>query len=214
MKFWTQKKWLVVGLFFLLIWILPLPAFGEKASIKGVSVQGGNGVWKVSFSVENCFTEKMDEAFKTGIKTVFTFHLNLYQKRKWWRDRKLTSMQFHHSIQYDPIRAEYHVTLEENGSSQVTSDLEEGKRWMAKVKDIELRSSSPMKPGIPIELRIKAELNPVKLPFHLEYLFFFVSLWDFKTKWHVEPLPPPTVKISPRPSSCLRLPTAGRADRC
>jgi hypothetical protein len=190
MKDNTKIRWVMGGLLFLLIWLLPQSGFCEEASIKGVSVQGANGGWKVSFFVENSFTEKMDEAFQTGMKTVFTFHLNLYQRRKWWRDRKLGSMEFHHSIQYDPIRAEYHVTLEENGSSQVTSDLEEGKRWMVKVKDVELQSSSKMKPGIPIELRIKAELNPVKLPFHLEYLFFFVSLWDFETDWHVEPLPP------------------------
>jgi hypothetical protein len=190
MKFRVQKKWLVGGLTFFLIWILPLSAFCEEAYIKGVDVQGNNGVWKVSFLVENCFTEAMNEALQTGIKTDFIFYLNLYQKRKWWRDRKLASMQFHHSIQYDPIRAEYHVTLEENGSSQVTCDLEEGKRWMAKVEGVELRLSSQPKTGIPIELRIKAELNPIKLPFPLEYLFFFVSLWDFETKWHIEPLSP------------------------
>ena len=39
-------------------------------------------------------------------------------------------------------------------------------------------------------LRIKTELEPVKLPLHLEYLMFFVSLWDFETDWHVEALSP------------------------
>jgi len=32
-------------------------------------------------------------------------------------------------------------------------------------------------------LRIKAELDKVRLPLHLEYVFFFVSLWDFETDW-------------------------------
>jgi hypothetical protein len=186
----NKNRWIIRVFLFLLIWLLPLSGFCKEASITGVSVQAAERGWKVSFFVENCFTEKMDEAFQAGMKTVFTFHLNLYQRRKWWKDRKLASMEFNHSIQYDPIRAEYHVTLEENGSSQVTSDLEEGKRWMAEVKDVELQSPSKMKPGIPIELHIKAELNPVKFPFHLEYLFFFVSLWDFETDWHVESLPP------------------------
>jgi len=47
-----------------------------------------------------------------------------------------------------------------------------------------------MKPGALTYLRIKAELDPIKLPLHLEYLFFFVSLWDFETDWHVETLSP------------------------
>jgi hypothetical protein len=66
----------------------------------------------------------------------------------------------------------------------------EAKTLMSKVKGFKIRSLSPLKPGIPAYFRIKAELDPVRLPLHLEYLFFFVSLWDFETDWHVEPLPP------------------------
>jgi len=55
---------------------------------------------------------------------------------------------------------------------------------------LEIRPTPPLKSGIPIYLRIKAALDPVRLPLHSEYLFFFVSLWDFKTDWHIEPLPP------------------------
>jgi hypothetical protein len=60
---------------------------------------------------------------------------------------------------------------------------------MSKVEELEVRSSSPLESKIPTYFRIKAELDPVRLPLHLEYLFFFVSLWDFKTDWHIEPLP-------------------------
>ncbi len=190
MKHGIKKRWVVGTFTFFLIWTLPLSAFSQEASVKGVSVKGANGAWKVGFHVENCFTERMEEAIQTGIKTVFTFYLHLYQKRKLWKDRKVASLRFQHTIQYDPIRGEYQVTHEENGSSRTTSNLQEAKNWMAKVEEVEVRPSSPLKPRIPTELRIKAELDAVKLPFHLEYLFFFVSLWDFETRWHVEPLSP------------------------
>lgn len=190
MKYRIQKRWVLGGLTLLLIWILPLSAFCQKASIRDVSVKGTDGVWKVGFYVENCFTEKMKEAIQTGIRTTFTFYLNLYQKRNWWKDRKVATVEFHHTIQYDPIRGEYQVTLEENHSSLVTSNIEEAMVLMATVKEVEIRPSSPLKPGIPTQLHIKAELDPVRLPLHLEYLFFFVSLWDFETDWHIETLPP------------------------
>ena len=189
MKFWNQKRCIIGGLTFLLILIFPLSAFCQKASVKEVSLKASNGAWKVSFYVEDCFTEKMEEAIKTGIRTTFTFYLCLYQKRSWWKDRKVTSIEFHHTIQFDPVRGEYHVTLEENQGSLVTSNFEEAKGFMATVKGVEIRPSSPLSPGTPTQLRIKAELDPVRLPFHLEYLFFFVSLWDFETDWHIEPLP-------------------------
>ena len=185
-----KKKWVVGAFTFLLIWILPLSAFCEKASIKEVNAKGTDGVWKVSFFVANCFTDKMDEAIRSGMKTAFTFYLQLYQKRKILKDRNLVSMEFRHTIRFDPIRGEYLVTFGESQSSRVTSNLEEAKRWMTKVEEVEIRSPSQLKPGTSTELRIKAELDPVKLPFHLESFFFLVSLWDFETKWHVEPLHP------------------------
>jgi hypothetical protein len=153
-------------------------------------VKGTNGVWKVSFEVENCFTERMEEAIRSGIRTTFTFYIDLYQKRSWWKDRKVDSVEFHHTVQYHPIQKVYQVTLRENRSSLATSSLEEAKKLMARVKELEVRSSSPLKPKAPAYFRMKAELDPVRLPLHLEYLFFFVSLWDFETDWHHEPLPP------------------------
>jgi hypothetical protein len=68
--------------------------------------------------------------------------------------------------------------------------LEEAKRLMSKVNELEVRPVTPLKSGTPAYFQIKAELDPVRLPLHLEYLFFFVSLWDFETDWHNEPLPP------------------------
>jgi len=190
MKWGIQKRWIVVGIAVLLIWLFPFSAFCQKASIKEVNVKGTNGDWKVSFDVENCFTEKMEEAIQSGIQTTFTFYINLYQKRDWWKDRKVASVEFHHTIQYHPIQKIYHVGLEENPAPLSTSSLEEAKKLMSKVKELKIRPSSPLVPGVPTYLRIKAELDPVKLPLRLEYLFFFVSLWDFETDWYIEPLRP------------------------
>jgi hypothetical protein len=189
MQLRMHKKWIAGGLVFLLLWFLPLSAFCQKASIKDVNVKGMNQVWKVSFDVENCFTDNMEEAIQSGIRTTFTFYIRLYQKRSWWRDRKVTSIEVRHTALYQPIQKVYQVKLGEEHPPLAVSSLEEVKKLMSKVKDLEIRSSSPLKPGVPAYFRIKAELDPVRLPLHLEYLFFFVSLWDFETDWHLEPLP-------------------------
>jgi hypothetical protein len=190
MRHRIQNRWIIGGIVFLLIGIFPLSAFCQKASIKDVNVKGTKGVWKVSFDVEDCFTEKMEEAIQSGIRTTFTFYIQLYQKRSWWKDRKIASVEFRHTVQYHPIQKVYQVKLAENHSSLGASSLEEAKKLMSKVKEFEIRSSSQLDPGVPAYFRIKAELDPVKLPLHLEYLFFFVSVWDFETDWHIEPLLP------------------------
>jgi hypothetical protein len=177
------------GIAFFLILIFPLTAFCQKAAIKNVHVSGGNPAWRISFDVENCFTEKMEEAIQSGIRTTFTFYINLYQKRSWWKDRKVASAEFRHTVQYHPIQKVFQVKLGEGRTYQMASSMEEAKALMSKVRQFEIRSSSPLNPGVPSYFQIKAELDPVRLPLHLEYLFFFVSLWNFETDWYLQPLP-------------------------
>jgi hypothetical protein len=190
MKSRIRKIWVTGGIACLLLLCLPIQAFSQKASIQEVQVKGTHGNWKVSFSVDHCFTEKMEEAIQTGMATAFTFYLHLYQVRTWWKDQKVASLQFQHTIQYSPLQGEYQVTLGEKGVTKVTQSFEEAKRWMAKVEETEIKPSSKLNPNLLSYLRIKAELDPVKLPLHLEYLFFFVSLWDFQTDWHIETILP------------------------
>jgi hypothetical protein len=190
MEWGVQSRRIIGGIVLLSVLIFPLSAFCQKAAIKDVNVKGGSGAWKVSFNLENYFTEKMEEAIQSGIQTTFTFYIQLYQMRGWWKDKKMASAEFHHVVQYHPIQKVYQVTLEENHSSAVVSSLDEAKKLMSGVKEFEIRSSSPIEPGVPAYFRIKAELVPVRLPLHLEYLFFFVSLWNFETDWRLEPLPP------------------------
>jgi hypothetical protein len=190
MRHKSHSIWMIGGILFLLILIFPLPAFCQKASIKDIQVKRASEVWNVSFDVDNCFTEKMEEAIQSGIRTTFTFYINLYQKRRWWKDRNLASIEFRHTVQYHPIQKVYQIKLGEDLSPLAASSLEEAKKLMSKVKEFKIRSSSPFEPGVPAYFRIKAELDPVRLPLHLEYLFFFVSLWDFETDWVIKPLPP------------------------
>lgn len=185
-----QNIWATGGIFFLLVLIFPLPAFCQKATIHDIQAERADGVWKISFDVKNCFTEKMEEAIQSGIPTTFTFYINLHQKRGWWKDRKLASVELRHTVQYHPIQKVYQIKLGDDHSARAASSLEEAKKLMSSVKEVSVRSSSPMEPGVPAYFRIKAELDPVRLPLHLEYLFFFVSLWDFETDWAIQPLPP------------------------
>ena len=185
-----QPIWIIGGILLLLALIFPVPAFCQKAAIKDIQVKPTDGVWMVSFDVEDCFTEKMEEAIQSGIPTTFTFYIHLQQKRGWWKDRKLASVELRHTVQYHPIQKAYQIKLGEDHSVLAASNLEEAKKLMSRVKEFRIRSSSPMEPGIPAYFRIKAELDPVRLPLHLEYLFFFVSLWDFETEWVIQPLPP------------------------
>ncbi len=188
MRHKSQTAWLIGWVLFLSVPIFPLPGFCQKAAVQDIQVKRANEILEVSFDVENCFTEKIEEAIQSGIPTTFTFYIDLHQKR-WWKDRTVASVEVRHTVQYHPIQKVYQIKLGENPSALSAPSLEEAKKMMSRVRDLRVRPSSPLEPGVPAYFRIKAELDPVRLPLHLEYLFFFVSLWDFETDWAIQPLP-------------------------
>jgi hypothetical protein len=57
---------------------------------------------------------------------------------------------------------------------------------MADLSGVPVASLETLKSNEYYEIDIKAKLDKVRLPLHLEVVFFFVSLWDFETDWHRE----------------------------
>lgn len=186
--FW--KRW---GFFFLIFSLgvgFPSWAFSQKATIQEVTARKVENGWKVSFVLADGFTEKTEEAIESGVETILTFFLEVYQKRSWLWDRKVGAFRFHHTLRFDPIRSEYQVTLGETGESFFTATLAEAKRKVARVEEVEVPLSSPVTSRAALELRIKAQVDSIRLPFPLEQILFFVSLSDVETDWFVHPLQP------------------------
>jgi hypothetical protein len=50
--------------------------------------------------------------------------------------------------------------------------------------EIEIKPSPHLTEGVVYKLGLKAELDTIKLPFFLDYILFFVKLWDFETDWY------------------------------
>jgi hypothetical protein len=158
-------------------------AQGEEAIIEGLHIARGKGSLSVSFSVKNCFNQKMEEAIKAGIPTTFNFFVKLYKKRPLIWDNKIAARRFRHKIVYDTLKDTFRIWLEEKDKEIQIQDLEEAKRYMQRVELFPVIQGRELKKGT-YELAIKAELDPVKLPLRLECILFFLSLWDFETDWY------------------------------
>jgi hypothetical protein len=157
-------------------------AISTEASIEDVTIEL-NGQMEVSFSVTNCCTGKLEEAIRSGVPTTFTFRIKIYLVRSLWPDKKVASLKFKHSIKYDNITKEYQFHFEENKHNLSVKDFEEAKAIMAKVNGVKLLPTNRLVKGRKYYLDIKAELDPVRLPFGLENIFFFLSFWDVETDW-------------------------------
>ncbi len=186
-----SKRSLVGILILLFAAAYPLSlAQGEEAIIEGLHIARGKGNLSISFSVKNCFNQKMEEAITAGIPTTFNFFVKLHKNRL-IRDKKIAAHRFRHKIVYDTLKDTFRIWLEEKGKEIQVQDLEEAKRYMQRVEVLPVIQGRELKKGT-YELSIKAELDPVKLPLRLECILFFLSLWDFETDWYHQ-----TVRIEP-----------------
>jgi hypothetical protein len=171
---------LAIGILFLLSWSR---AWAEDTFIDGFTIQRNNGILAVSFFVQNCFNEKMEEAIRAGVPTTFNFFVHLRKPRFLIWDKKIAKHKFTHTVAYDNIQKDYKVTLQESGKEIRADTLEAAKEQMARVDSFPVVAHGVLDGGR-YRLDIKAELDPVKLPLRMEFVLFFVSLWDFETDWY------------------------------
>ncbi|SHE46823.1 protein of unknown function [Desulfacinum infernum DSM 9756] len=156
----------------------------NKADIADLAVYPDPPNLKVRFRIDNCFNDEMMEAIKSGVPAVFRILVVLEKEGLPLLRDRLVDVSFEHSIRYDTLHGQYHVKLTEHPSTTLTTkDFEKAKKWMSEVEDVPVIPLWRLPKGQEYQVRVKAELSKVQLPFFLRYVFFFVSLWDFETDW-------------------------------
>ncbi len=160
-------------------------AQAAKARVGGLKVTTAPEALSLSFSVENAFPEGIEDAIKSGVPTSFNFLVEFTRRRRLWFDKDMGSWNFKHTVKYDTLKQEYEITLEEKGFLKViTKDYEEMKKLMSSPDSVVLLPSWGLPRGYGYELHIMAELRTIRLPFRLDYMFFFLRLWDIDTDWY------------------------------
>jgi len=182
-----HKKTLLFVLFLdsFLLFLFPVKSFGIEARISDFLITGASDNVLIYFRVDNCFTSKMEEAILAGIPTTFTFLIELHEERKRNFDKLISSSEIKHTIKYDNIKKIFYVTYTEEGRKpEQFSYLPRAKTSMSEVNGFAVIPLKQLVRNKRYYVRVKAKLDKVRLPLHLEYVFFFLSLWDFETDWY------------------------------
>ncbi len=139
----------------------------------------------VFLKVKGAFKKEMEEAVLNGIPTTFSFFISLEKERPFWFDKKIASKKVNHTIKYNNLKNEFAVRRSWGGKKPVTTEsFEKAKELMSEIKSLKLAPLDKLQKGKSYQVKAKAELNKVTLPFNLHYIFFFTALWDFETDWH------------------------------
>jgi len=169
---------------FLVVLFWMSPAYAREAEIRDVLVTHQGDAIIVYARVTNCFTKGMESAIMAGVPTTFTFLLDLNRERNFWYDKKIVGLVIRQTIKYDSVKKLFFVSAGDGRGSTAFQDLESAKRAMAEITGTLIIPRNLDSLQKPYYVMIKAKLDKVRLPLYMEYVFFFVSLWDFETDWY------------------------------
>jgi len=172
-------------IFFAIIFMLQNLAFAQDqhARLANVIVTNTRDDLLLFFNVEGAFREETKEAILNGVPATFTFFTILYQTNNFWIDKKIADIKITHTIKYDNLKKEFIIKRSsESGKHLVTKSFEEAQKLMAEIDGLKIVPLAKLKKGGKYQIRAKAELGELTLPFYLHYVLF--STRDFETDWH------------------------------
>jgi hypothetical protein len=171
--------------FLLMVPLLTTTARADEARLTDIVAAITGEHLLIYFRVSECFTEDMKKAIENGINTTFTFFVTLHEIRDFQLDKKIADLHVRHDIVYDNLKKVYKVSLSErNNKSLHIVDFNEAKNLMSQIVGLKLIGLNGLRNGNQYKLRMMAELDKIKLPLYLDYILFFLSLWDFETDWY------------------------------
>ena len=182
----TAIRRVILLLAFLAFFLAPLQSlYAQEMEIRDFIVTNSSTDLLLFFTISNAFTPEIEEGIHNGIPVTFTFFVELSAIRKGWVDREEVSLSFDHSLAYDTLKEEYHITSSANSMQlYITKSLNEAKSLMAEVNGFRVYPLPRLVADAEYSLRVKARLAKKTLPLFFNYLVPFGSFWDFDTDWY------------------------------
>jgi len=168
-----------------LMLLIQIPCAAQDATLSNLIVTNTSNDLLVYLNVEGAFREQTVHAIMSGVPASFSFFIKLYQKRSMWFDKTIANIEIANSIKYNNLKKEFFVERSwENGKIRTSQSLPEAQKLMTDVDGLKIISLNRLEKGRQYQVKAKAQLGKLTLPFYLHYVFFFVSLWDFETDWY------------------------------
>ncbi len=157
----------------------------QEARLTNIVVTNANNELQIDLKVEGAFTSKMKKAILSGVPASFSFFISLYKTRKYWFNEEIREIEITHTVKYHTMKKEFVVRRSwEKDKPHTVRSFKEVRRLMSQIGNLKVVPVKALKKENRYQIRAKAELSKVTLPYYLHYILFFVSLWDFETDWY------------------------------
>jgi Domain of unknown function (DUF4390) len=184
-----MKKIFVDGVcipLFVVFAFLCFPALGQAVQprLADILISNNSGNILLYTRCVDCFKTEMESAILAGVPTVFTLQLDVYQERLLIWNKTIISKEIKRTIKYDNLKKIFSIYTNGNLDPVIFPDFESAQKAMADFNGIIASPISELEKGNRYYLKMRVKIDKVRLPLYMEYVFFFVSFWDFETDWY------------------------------
>lgn len=117
----------------------------------------------VTFELADGFTDDVRAAILSGLKTTFTYTVDLRLDVPVWADRTIASTVVTNSVEYDNLTRRHTIVRMVDGrmdQSQVTDDETTVKQWMTTFRQLPLFRTAVLLPNRDYYVRVSAVARP------------------------------------------------------
>jgi hypothetical protein len=122
-----------------------------------------DGTVLISFSLVDGYTDDVRAAIKSGLKTTFTYTVDLRTQVPAWVDRTIASTVVSTAVQYDNLTRRHTVVRALDGrveQAQVTESDNEVRQLVTTVDRLALFKTVKLEPNREYYVRVRAEVRP------------------------------------------------------
>lgn len=122
-----------------------------------------DGTVLISFSLADGFTDDVRAAIRSGLKTTFTYTVDLRAQAPLWVDRTIASAVVSTAVQYDNLTRRHTVVRTLDGrteDAQVTESDTDVRQLVTTVDRLALFRTVKLEPNREYYVRVRAEVRP------------------------------------------------------
>ena len=130
----------------------------------------------ISTTIDNCYTEELDQIFNSGNVIPLYFLVELYQEGEKYPD---STFSFYHSLQYSPIGNDFSIYYSERDKAITSLNLDQAKILFPQIINYRATSATSINDNINYYLKITAWLDKIHLEGmeeELNLLFYWNSI--------------------------------------
>jgi hypothetical protein len=117
----------------------------------------------VSFELTNGLTDEVRAAIQSGLKTTFTYTIELRMDVPAWVDRTIGTATIASSVEYDNLKRQYMMGLRIDGrteESRTTTEENEVRQWITTASRLALFKTSMLEANREYYVRVSASARP------------------------------------------------------